>query len=106
MKGLKLVSKLIEKGKIIKIEAGLLRWKNADLGGYGDIIDISHIDKSGVFCLYTAMNFYNLTSFISNKYYFAIPRVNWIKAGLENYPVVIKKWQESYFDFGIDKKTK
>jgi len=95
------IRKLIEKGRIIKIKNGLYKYKNADLGGYDDFFDISKIEPKGVFCLYTAMNFYDLTSFISSHYYFAIPRKYRIKKGFENYPVKIKKWQGNYFELGI-----
>jgi len=96
------ILQMVDKGKIIKIKDGLFRWKNADLDGRDDFLDIANIEPNYVFCLYTAMNFYHLTSFVSNKYYIAIPRKNWIKKGLENYPVVIKKWKDIYFDLGID----
>ena len=96
------IDKMITKGKIIKIKDGLFRWKNADLDGRDDLLDIANIEPNYVFCLYTAINFYHLTSFISNKYYIAIPRKIWIKRGLEKYPVVIKKWQGNNYELGID----
>lgn len=96
------IIKLVDTGKIIKIKDGLFRWKNADLDGRDDLLDIANIEPNYVFCLYTAMNFYHLTSFVSNKYYISIPRKIWIKRGLEKYPVVIKKWQGNYYDLGID----
>lgn len=39
---------------------------------------------------------------MSNKYHFAIPRKYRIKKGLENYPVIIRKWQGDNFNLGID----
>lgn len=39
---------------------------------------------------------------MSNKYHFAIPRKHRIKKGLENYPVIIRKWQGDNFNLGID----
>lgn len=96
------IDKMITKGKIIKIKDGLFRWKNADLDGRDDFHDIANIEPNYVFCLYTAMNFYNLTSFISNKYYIAIPRNIWVKKGLEKYPIIIKKWQGNNYELGID----
>lgn len=75
---------------------------NIDLNGYDDFIDISQIEPDGVFCLYTAMHFYNLSTFISDKYYMTIPRKKWIKKALNNYPIIIKKWQYDNFNLGID----
>jgi len=95
--------KNLEENKIIlKITNSLYRWTKVDFEGNDDFLDISHIEPKGVFCLYTAMNFYKLTSFVSNKYFLAIPRERWIRKGLAQYPIVVKKWKDEFFDLGVD----
>ncbi|MHA1719421.1 MAG: type IV toxin-antitoxin system AbiEi family antitoxin domain-containing protein [Promethearchaeota archaeon] len=96
------IKNMVGNKQILKITNSLYRWKNIDLGGNDDYLDISHIEPKGVFCLYTAMNFYQLTTYVSTKYYLAIPRERWIRKGLEQYPIVVKKWKDAYFDLGID----
>jgi len=96
------ISQMVDKGKIVKIKDGLFRWKNADLDGRDDFHDIANIEPNYVLCLYTAMNFYHLSSFVSDKYYIAIPRKIWIKKSLEKFPIVIKKWQGNNYELGID----
>lgn len=93
---------LIKKGAILKISDKIYRWKDVNLGGYDELFDISHIEPKGVFCLYTAFNLYDLTTFVSNMYYISIPRNNWVAKGLDQYPIKVKKWKDSYFDLGID----
>lgn len=95
------INQLIEKRFIFKITNSLYRWMGVDLDGHDDLYDIAHIEPEGVFCLYTAMNFYHLTSFMPSYYYFAIPRKKWMRKGLQKYPVVIKKWDDKYFNLGI-----
>jgi len=73
-----------------------------DLNGYDELVEISQIEPEGIFCLYTAMHFHNLSTFISDKYYITIPRNKWTKKLLNNYPIIIKKWQYDNFDLGID----
>lgn len=96
------INKLIKSNKILKIQNGLYKWKKFDSAD-DELIDISYIQPEGVFCLYTALNFYNLTSFMPKFYYIAIPRQNRIKKGLENYPIEVKKWLPKYFNLGIDR---
>ncbi len=95
---------LLGNGHIIKMKAGLYRWIDIFSGGQEEIIEISMIEPRGVFCLYTAMYFHNLTSFVSSKYFLAIPRNCRIPKGVENYPLEIKKWKDNFFDLGIDLK--
>ena len=68
------LEQLVDQGSIIKMKAGLYRWIEIYSEGHEDLIDISMIEPRGVFCLYTAMYIYDLTSFVSSKYFFAIPR--------------------------------
>lgn len=96
------INRLVANNNILKISSSLYRWKNADLDGNDDFLDISKIEPQGVFCLYTAMQYYHLSTFISDKYYFAIPRTNWKRKGLEQYPIVIKTWKNRSFDLGIE----
>ncbi len=96
------IKNFIQKNKIIKISSGLYRWKYLESNENEDLLDIFQIEPTSVLCLYSAMHFYHLSSFVSTKYYIAIPREKWIRKKLENYPVVIKKWTGVYFDLGID----
>lgn len=96
------ISNLVEKNKIIKITNSLYRWKDTDLGGIDDYQDILHIEPKGVFCLYTALNYYDLTTFISNKYYVAIPKTAWVREGLKQFLIVVKRWEAKYYELGID----
>lgn len=96
------INKWIQKALIIQVASGLYRWKNIDPGENEELLDIFQIEPSGVLCLYSAMYFYHLSSFISTKYYIAIPREKWIRKNLKNYPLVIKKWTGLYYDLGID----
>ncbi|MHA1674753.1 MAG: type IV toxin-antitoxin system AbiEi family antitoxin domain-containing protein [Promethearchaeota archaeon] len=92
--------KLLKSNNILKLSHGLYKWNKVDFE-YEDLFDISHIQSEGVFCLYTALNFYNLTSFMPKVYYFVVPRTNRIKLGLKQYPIVVKKWIPKYFNLGI-----
>ncbi|MHA1521010.1 MAG: type IV toxin-antitoxin system AbiEi family antitoxin domain-containing protein [Promethearchaeota archaeon] len=97
-----IIGKFLQNNTIIKISSGLYRWKNLESSENEDLLDIFQIEPTSVLCLYSAMQFHHLSSFISTKYYIAIPREKWIRKNLDNYPVVIKKWTGLYFDLGID----
>ena len=97
-----IINKFVQNNTIMKVSSGLFRWKNLESSENEDLLDIFQIEPTCVLCLYSAMQFYHLSSFISTKYYIAIPREKWIRKNLENYPVVIKKWTGLYFDLGID----
>ena len=96
------IKKWIENNRIIQVSSGLYRWKKIDPGENEALLDIFQIEPTGVLCLYSAMHFYHLSSFISTKYYIAIPRERWMRQNLKNYPLVVKKWTGLYYDLGID----
>ena len=75
------IKKWVGNNRIIQVSSGLYRWKNIDPGKNEELLDIFEIEPSGVLCLYSAMHFYHLSSFISTKYYIAIPREMWLRNG-------------------------
>ena len=95
---------LMKLNKIIKIKAGLYHWIDDHFEDYVDLAHISKIEPRGVFCLYTAMYYHNLTTFIAPKYFLAMPRNTRTSTGIENYSIEIKKWSNQFFDLGIDMK--
>jgi len=94
--------KLKEEGIIDEIKRGLYRWGEMDFGGLYQYIDISKIIPNCVFCLYSALELLELSSYISNIYYVAIDRKRSYIPKQPEYPQIkVKTFSGNNFSLGI-----
>ena len=97
------IKRLLTEGEIEKIKPGL--YKLADLtekdGVSISFIDICHAVPNGVICLLSALEFYNLTTFIPSEVYVAIPNSG--KPPQIQYPPTrFYYFRDSFYQCGIE----
>jgi len=94
--------KLKEEGIIDEIKRGLFRWGEMDFRGLYQYIDVSKIIPNSVFCLYSALELLELSSYIPNLYYVAIDRKRSYIPKHPEYPQIkVKTFSGNYFSLGI-----
>jgi predicted transcriptional regulator of viral defense system len=94
--------KLKEEGIIDEIKRGLFRWGEMDFRGLYQYIDVSKIIPNSVFCLYSALELLELSSYIPNLYYVAIDRKRSYIPKRPEYPQIkVKTFSGNNFSLGI-----
>ncbi len=93
---------LKEEGIIDEIKRGLFRWSEMDFGGLYQYVDVSKIIPNSVFCLYSALEILELSSYIPNSYYVAIDRKRSYIPKHPEYPrTKVKTFSGKNFSLGI-----
>lgn len=92
------LDKLLQKKDVSRIRKGIYVLKNHEL--YDERVLISKIIPKGVFCLFTAWDFYQLTTSIPSKHYIALGRN--IKIKEIEYPTTqIYYWKDNFYNLGV-----
>lgn len=63
---------LLEEGKLERIKRGFYRWTDTQ-HEYHDMIEAARLVSGGVFCLFSALTWHELTTYIPKKHTIAIP---------------------------------
>jgi len=93
-----------DQGALIRISRGLYRLKDADIPGNPDMITVSLRVPKAVFCLISALNYYNLTEQIPYFVYIALPQPAEMPR-LEHPPLKIIWLSEKKYLAGIQEVT-
>ena len=92
------LKKMIHSNEVVKLKNGLYCMPQ-----YGIIEqnrEVAEIIPSGVFCLFTAWQHYNLTTNNPSEYHIAIKREK--KISIPDYPPIkLYRWSEKFFNIGI-----
>jgi predicted transcriptional regulator of viral defense system len=90
--------KLETGGKIVKVARGLYRWDSHPIAN--EMTEVSHLVPKGVFCLFSALAFYELTTYVPHQHHLAIERSQ--KATLPTYPPIkLYFWSRKAQETGI-----
>jgi predicted transcriptional regulator of viral defense system len=82
------INSLIFQERLIRIKWGLYKWKKSGKGTeYDEMLEVSAIVPNGVFCLFTAFSYHELSTHIPKEYNIAILR-NTRKPKLPDYPPI------------------
>ena len=94
------LNELIDQEKVIKIKQGVYKWNDSDYENHqNELIDVSLLVKQGVFCLFTAASYYELTTFVSSEYHIVIPKKS--KIVLPEYPPIkLYYWEDMAYRLG------
>jgi predicted transcriptional regulator of viral defense system len=93
---------LMDSGRVVKLKQGLYKWNEADRD---EMSDVARIVPAGVFCLFTACQYYELSTFISSEYHLAIPKKS--KVVLPEYPPIkLYYWEQTSYSTGITQINK
>ncbi len=91
------LKKLVNIGEVVLVKRGLYRLVSVE--GENEFSEVCRIVSSGVICLYSAWQYYELTTFISSEYYIAIPSK--IKRILPDFPPIrLMYWKEMQYLLG------
>ena len=69
-----IIYKMVETGELIREAQGIYRLSDVEMSGNPDLVNISLRVPKAVFCLISALYFYELTTQIPHSVYFALPR--------------------------------
>jgi predicted transcriptional regulator of viral defense system len=90
--------KLEEEGRVVKVRRGLYRWQEDRLAE--EMIEVGQIVPQGVYCLFSALAFYELTDYVPHQYHLAIERSK--KITLPPYPPIkLYYWSSKVYQTGI-----
>ncbi|MBN1252579.1 MAG: type IV toxin-antitoxin system AbiEi family antitoxin domain-containing protein [Bacteroidales bacterium] len=92
------LQKLVENGVVEKIQHGIYKLASYQIN---ELVEIKKIIPNGIICLYSAWNYYELTTYIPHEYHVAIEKKSKIK--LPDYPPIkIYYWDSSILQLGIN----
>jgi predicted transcriptional regulator of viral defense system len=97
------LNNLIEQGLVTKVKRGIYSI-NSDKT-IDQKIEISKIISSGIFCMFSMWQYYNLTTNNPSEYHVAIQNKERIKIP-DNLPIKLYYWTEKYFNIGIEEIQK
>lgn len=95
---------MVDKGEVIMIKRGL--YKHTTTVKESDWEEVSKIVPTGVLCLFSAWQYYELTTHVPAEYHIAIPRKS--KVILPSFPPIkLYYWSDNYYNSGkiIKKRT-
>lgn len=96
------IKKLIQNGEVERIKQGVYRW----IEGLNDErIEVNKIVPQGIFCLFSAADLHELTTFVPSVYHVAIPWKD--KVTLPDYPPIqLYFWKDNQYHIGqVDYKS-
>ncbi len=97
-----LLTQLFTKGHLVKPKRGFYRWNEEEVFIYeNEWVEVQKMLPKGVFCLYSAAQYHELSTFFSGSYHLAFPKNS--SACPPNYPPIqVYFWEESVFSLGIE----
>jgi predicted transcriptional regulator of viral defense system len=91
------LKKMVETGEAFAIKRGLYRLSKWDSNS--ELSEVCRIVDGGVVCLFSAWNFYDLTTFVPSKHYVAIPSKT--KRILPAFPPIeLNYWKDTSYQLG------
>jgi predicted transcriptional regulator of viral defense system len=92
------VQRLEAAGLITKVSRGLYRWNN--LAVPNQMVEVGRLVPKGVFCLFSALAYYGLTTYIPHEYHLAIKQKE--KISLPDYPPIkVYFWSRQAQEAGV-----
>jgi predicted transcriptional regulator of viral defense system len=87
-----------QNGKVNRVKRGLYRLSNSPVAFQE--AEVAQIVPPGIFCMYTAWAYYELSTYIPSEYHIAVPKT--YKTVTPDYPPIkIYYWNKSFFDTGL-----
>ncbi|MEN8905514.1 MAG: type IV toxin-antitoxin system AbiEi family antitoxin domain-containing protein [Clostridiales bacterium] len=95
------IKNLVESNSIIRIKRGIYKWAEYQEESYEEMIEVSKSIPKGVFCLFTALSYYDLTTYIPYEFDIAICRGT-RKPIIPDYPPVkVHYFSDKNYNLGI-----
>lgn len=91
---------LLEKGLVSRVKQGVYRLESGEVIA-DEMVEVARLAPNGVFCLYSACTYYELTTFVSGFHHLAIPKKS--KVTLPAYPPIqLYYWSDAPYHLGIE----
>lgn len=91
------LQELLDSGQVIKLKRGLYRWTDVPVP---EMVEVSYIVKKGMFCLFSAAAYHDLSTFVPPEYHVAVPKK--YKVVLPEYPPIrLYYWEDAAYKTGI-----
>lgn len=92
------INQLVHSGAVLKLKRGLYKWSDTD--NY-EMVDVARMVKDGVFCMFSAAFYHELTTFIPQEHHLAIPDKS--KVVLPPYPSIkLYYWDAVPYQTGVE----
>ena len=90
------LNQLIRNEQVLKVKQGVYKWNDSDRSEWAEV---AQIVPEGIFCLFTACQYYELSTFVASAYHLAIPKKS--KVVLPEYPPVkLYYWDTASYQTG------
>lgn len=90
------LNQLIQTGEVLKVKQGVYKWNDSDRS---ELAEVAQIVPEGIVCLYSACQYYELSTFIATAYHMAIPKKS--KVVLPDYPPIkLYYWETLSYQIG------
>ena len=91
---------LLEKGLVSRVKQGVYRLESGEESA-DEMVEVARMVPNGVFCLYSACTYYELTTFVSGFHHLAIPKKS--RVTLPPYPPIqLYYWADAPYHLGIE----
>jgi len=91
---------LLEKGLVSRVKQGVYRLESGEESA-DEMVEVARMVPNGVFCLYSACTYYELTTFVSGFHHLAIPKKS--RVTLPPYPPIqLYYWADAPYNLGIE----
>ena len=95
------LSKLTKLGQIERVQRGIYRLVNTTGFDNDWLLEINYRVPKGVFCLLTAMDYHNLSTFIPNEIHLALPTGSYL-AKFDYPKVKLHQFSKQIYNYGIE----
>ena len=90
------LNQLIQNGEVLKVKQGVYKWNDSDRS---ELAEVAQIVPEGIVCLYSACQYYELSTFVASAYHVAIPKKS--KVVLPDYPPIkLYYWETVSYQIG------
>ncbi len=90
------LQKLVKEGKVVRLKHGIYKLSDYQTNEY---LEIKNLVPNGIICLFSAWNYYELTTYIPYEFHVAIEKKTKVK--LPDYPPIkLYYWDNNYLKTG------
>jgi predicted transcriptional regulator of viral defense system len=96
------IRKSEETGEIIKIKRGLYRYAEFENDQYDESVEVTKVVPNGVFCLLSALSFYELITYNPWEYQIAVKRKSRTPILPDYPPIKVFHFSAKQYEYGIE----
>ena len=90
------LNQLMQSWQVLKVRQGVYTWNESNQSEW---VEVTRIVPNGIFCLFSACQQYELTTFVSGQYHLAIPKKTNVTLPLYP-PIKLYYWEHNAYQLG------